>query len=66
VNRPEYQENDTTQVSFRLRRELVKRMQTISRGSGWPPPPSQTEIVTRGIELVLSKLEQRKKLRAKA
>jgi len=35
-------------------------MRDASSARGWPPPPSQTEIVARGIELVLDKLENRK------
>jgi hypothetical protein len=55
----------TVQVSFRLQRELVERMKEVTNSQEWPPPPSQTEIVTRGIELVLRKLEGRR-VRARA
>ena len=52
-------ERETVQVSFRLERGLVKRMRKVAKSGQWPPPPSQTEIVSRGIEMVLSKLEKR-------
>ena len=52
--------NDRTiQVSFRLPQQLVERMRDVSTSQAWPPPPSQTEIVARGIELVLRRLEKR-------
>lgn len=53
-------QQETVQVSFRLERQLVDRMREISNTPKWPPPPSQTEIVTRGIELVLNKLNKRR------
>ena len=53
-------EPKTIQVSFRLERRLVERMKSVTSGQNWPPPPSQTEIVSRGIELVLRKLESRR------
>jgi hypothetical protein len=57
----------TIQVSFRLPRELVDRMREVTTADEWPPPPSQTEIVARGIELVLQKLEgKRGRARAQA
>jgi hypothetical protein len=49
----------TTQVSFRLPRRLVERMREASSVRCWPPPPSQTEIVVHGVELVLEKLAKR-------
>lgn len=49
----------TVQVSFRLPHELVERLRGVSAVSAWPPPPSQTEIVIRGIEHVLRGLEKR-------
>jgi hypothetical protein len=52
-------DSQTVQVSFRLPRRLVKRMQEVSKAQSWPPPPSQTEIVTHGVELVLEKLAKR-------
>jgi hypothetical protein len=55
----------TIQVSFRLDRDLVERMREVASSKDWPPPPSQTEIVSRGIELVLSKLKS-KRTRARA
>lgn len=58
--------NKTAQVSFRLPEELVERMRVISNASVWPPPPSQTDIVERGIELVLQKLESGKRAKARA
>lgn len=59
--------NDTTiQVSFRLQSELVERMRAVSTAERWPPPPSQTEIVSRGIEMVLRRLEPKRKQRAAA
>jgi hypothetical protein len=60
--------NDKTiQVSFRLPQQLVERMRDVSTTRVWPPPPSQTEIVARGIELVLRRLERRgSKARAEA
>jgi len=51
----------TTQVSYRLPTDLVERMRDISAMDGWPPPPSQTEIVVRGIEIVLEKLRHQKR-----
>jgi hypothetical protein len=57
---------ETVQVSFRLERQLVERMREITNTRDWPPPPSQTEIVSRGIELVLSKLKKRARSRAEA
>lgn len=51
---------ETTQVCFRLERQLVKRMREVAKSDDWPPPPSQTEIVSRGIELVLRNLEKRR------
>jgi Arc/MetJ-type ribon-helix-helix transcriptional regulator len=57
----------TVQVSFRLPQQLVERMRDITSTNEWPPPPSQTEIVARGIELVLRRLEKRgSKVRAEA
>lgn len=56
----------TIQVSFRLQSELVERMRAVSGADQWPPPPSQTEIVSRGIEMVLRKLEPKRKQRAAA
>ena len=55
-------ERETVQVSFRLERGLVKRMRQVAKSGQWPPPPSQTEIVARGIEMVLRKLEKRGKV----
>lgn len=49
----------TVQVSFRLPHELVERLRDISNVDVWPPPPSQTDIVIRGIEHVLKTLEKR-------
>jgi hypothetical protein len=56
-------ERETVQVSFRLERGLVKRMRQVAKSGQWPPPPSQTEIVARGIEMVLRRLEKRGKPR---
>ena len=57
----------TIQVSFRLNAELVARMREVANAKDWPPPPSQTEIVSRGIEMVLAKLKpKRGKARAAA
>jgi hypothetical protein len=56
---------ETVQVSFRLERDLVERMRRAANSSRWPPPPSQTEIVSRGVELVLTKLKRQRKPRAK-
>jgi len=53
-------ETQTIQVSFRLPKNLVERMRDIATARHWPPPPSQTEIVSRGIEMVLQKLEPKK------
>jgi len=49
----------TIAVSYRLDRRLVKRMKraTARKRRRWPPPPTQTDIVARGIEMVLKKLE---------
>jgi hypothetical protein len=55
------EEHETIQVSFRLERGLVRRMRQIAKSGQWPPPPSQTEIVTRGIEMVLRELEAKKR-----
>ena len=49
----------TIQVSFRLPHELVERLREASAERAWPPPPSQTEIVIRGVEHVLKTLERR-------
>lgn len=59
-------DNGTIQVSFRLESELVERMRAVSTADRWPPPPSQTEIVSRGIEMVLKKLETKRSRRAAA
>jgi hypothetical protein len=53
-------ERETVQVSFRLERGLVKRMRQVAKSGQWPPPPSQTEIVARGIEMVLRRLENKR------
>jgi hypothetical protein len=67
VNDPD----STVQVSFRLPMDLVHRMRQIASEPRWPPPPSQTEIVERGIRIVLDNLEpptkrKRGKVRASA
>src|SRR5215831_10004630 len=49
---------NTVQVSFRLERQLVTRMRRVCDAQRWPPPPSQTEIVRRGIEMVLLSLKK--------
>jgi hypothetical protein len=59
-------DSPTVQVSFRLDRDLVERMREVTGSKGWPPPPSQTEIVSRGIELVLAKLKRRARARVAA
>lgn len=59
-------ESDTIQVSFRLQKDLVERLRHVSTADRWPPPPSQTEIVSRGIKMVLRKLEPKRKQRAAA
>jgi predicted DNA-binding protein len=46
------------QVSFRLPRDLARRLKDAANARHWPPPPSQTEIAERGIELVLDKLQK--------
>jgi len=51
---------DRFPVSFRLDPKLIKRMRDFCTAERWPPPPTQTEIVERGIELVLTKLEKRR------
>lgn len=61
MNRRPQEAATTEQVSFRLARSLMKRMREITNARTWPPPPSQTEIVSRGIELVLAKLERDKR-----
>jgi hypothetical protein len=58
-------DTETVQVSYRLPSDLVRRMRDIAQMSTWPPPPSQTEIVSKGIEMVLEKLEKRKPRRGK-
>jgi hypothetical protein len=50
----------TIQVSFRLNADLVARMREVASSKDWPPPPSQTEIVSRGIEMVLAKLKPKR------
>lgn len=55
-----HQEELTVQVSFRLPRDLVRRMRAISQTEDWPPPPTQTDMVQRGVEMVLRKLEKAK------
>lgn len=59
-------DNGTIQVSFRLEKALVERMRDVSTADVWPPPPSQTEIVSKGIEMVLRKLETKRSRRAAA
>lgn len=59
------QEELTVQVSFRLPSDLVRRMRAISQTDDWPPPPTQTDMVQRGVEMVLRKLEK-EKAKAKA
>lgn len=53
----------TVQVSFRLPHELVERLRDISNVDVWPPPPSQTDIVIRGIERVLGEMEKKREKR---
>jgi len=53
-------EGPTIQVSFRLNADLVHRMREVAGSKEWPPPPSQTEIVSRGIEMVLAKLKPKR------
>jgi hypothetical protein len=49
----------TIPVSFRLDRQLVKRLRRATqRNAQWPPRPSQTAIVAQGIELMLAKMEK--------
>jgi hypothetical protein len=52
----------TIQVSFRLPKDLVERLRTTAADNErhWPPGPSQTEIVSRGIQQVLAELGKRK------
>jgi len=52
--------------SFRLDRELVERLHEFCNAPDWPPPPSQTEIVERGIRIVLDNLEPTRRKRGKA
>jgi len=47
-------------VSFRLSRELVEALRDFCATETWPPPPTQTEIVTKGIELVLRELKSKR------
>jgi len=55
-------ENHTTiPVSFRLDRVLVKRLRAFCATEQWPPPPTQTDIVERGIKDVLDELEAKRK-----
>jgi len=61
----------TVPVSFRLDAELMARLRVFCGAEKWPPPPSQTEIVERGIRMVLENLEpskrhKRGKVRAEA
>jgi len=53
-------DDDRVPVSFRLDPRLMKRLREVTSAEVWPPPPTQTEIVTRGIELVLRKLEAKR------
>jgi hypothetical protein len=44
-------------LGARVPKELVERLKAFVSSSAWPPRPSQSEIVTRGIETVLDELE---------
>jgi len=55
------QDDDRIPVSFRLSRELVERMRIVAAARRWPPPPSQTDIVNRGIELALAEYKRKSK-----
>jgi hypothetical protein len=49
-------------MSFRLDAELVTRLHKASKMKRWPPPPSMTEIVERGVKRILVKLENGTKI----
>jgi len=55
--------NDKTRVSYRLDRQLVMRLRraTVKNKKRWPPGPSQTQIASRGIEIVLDAMEKEHK-----
>lgn len=55
---------ETVQVSFRLERRLAERLKKAANNRHWPRP-SQTEIVTRGVEMMLTKLKKQRKARGK-
>jgi hypothetical protein len=44
-------------VAARVPRILAERLKAFTQLPGWPPPPSQSEIICRGIETVLDELE---------
>jgi len=55
----------TVPVSFRIEAELMARLRRFTEAETWPPPPSQTDIVERGIRIVLDNLEPSIKRRGK-
>lgn len=65
-NMSNMQTSKTVQVSFRLPHELVERLREASAERAWPPPPSQTDIVIRGIEHVLKTMKTLGKRSARA
>ena len=48
-------------MSFRVKERLAERLRKATKPRQWPPRPSQTDIVTRGIELALRELEEENK-----
>jgi len=44
-------------LNIRIDQHLAERLNAASSKSTWPPSPSKTQIVRRGIELVLAELE---------
>jgi len=49
-------------ITFRLDRELIERLRNYTKRAErqWPPGPNQTEIISRGIALVLDQLETKR------
>jgi len=52
--------HSTVPVSFRLDRVLIQRLREYCMADQWPPRPTQTDIVERGIKDVLDELQGRK------
>jgi len=51
----------TVPKTFQLKPSLIARLQKATRKDGrWPPPPTKTDLVSRGIEMALQELERKK------